>query len=232
MKKISIYSTNNPFKKSINQIDLLAASLTPVHVVTNLPQLASRWMLAALLFSIGIIHLAGPIRDTAMSQLTAYPLFALELIMGATAIALLTFSAFFSCVPGRRIRLFATAGLSLTALLVLYYSIGVSSPVIEPSLYGHRDHCVLEIYAYSTVPLILAAYMGKQLFTLEPMRSALLFGLTAGLTPALYMQIACMYSAKHALLFHLLPGATMAPIAAAVMYIYLKYRRDNYQREI
>jgi hypothetical protein len=39
---------------------------------------------------------------------------------------------------------------------------------------------------------------------------ALRCGLAAGLIPALYMQIACMYDPGHILLFHILPGLSVA----------------------
>ena len=40
--------------------------------------------------------------------------------------------------------------------------------------------------------------------------------LAAGMIPALYMQIACMYAPAHILQFHILPGLSMVLAGAAI----------------
>jgi len=51
---------------------------------------------------------------------------------------------------------------------------------------------------------------------LRPVRTAMSVGLVAGMLPALYMQLACMYEPLHILAFHILPGLLMVGVAAAI----------------
>ena len=44
-------------------------------------------------------------------------------------------------------------------------------------------------------------------------------GLAAGMLPALYMQIACMYLPAHILQFHILPGLMVVFVGAAVALV-------------
>jgi hypothetical protein len=41
-------------------------------------------------------------------------------------------------------------------------------------------------------------------------------GLAAGMLPALYMQLACMYEPSHILGYHILPGLLMVGAAAGI----------------
>ena len=44
----------------------------------------------------------------------------------------------------------------------------------------------------------------------------MLLALAAGMIPALFMQVACMYDPSHILLLHILPGLSMVLGAAAL----------------
>ena len=45
-------------------------------------------------------------------------------------------------------------------------------------------------------------------------------GLAAGMLPALYMQLACMYEPLHILTLHILPGLAMVLMAAVIAVLW------------
>jgi hypothetical protein len=83
---------------------------------------------------------------------------------------------------------------------------GLVSPVLEPSMLGKRDHCFIETLVFALPPTVLALFLVYRLFPLRPVYGAALVCLAAGMMPALYMQIACMYAPVHILQMHIFPG--------------------------
>ena len=57
----------------------------------------------------------------------------------------------------------------------------------------------------------------RHLRTLLPYYKPYWRGLVAGMLPALYMQIACMYTPLHILKFHIAPGLMVALVAPLLM---------------
>ena len=198
-------------------LDELVDDLAPVapQAVTA-PWLA--WLGGSVLFVLVAIHLAGPIRPDAMAQLLGAPRFALEMALGAAAALALSVAGFRAAVPG----LLGSAGwrlaLGLGGLWVLSLVVGLLYPALEPSMLGKRDHCVVETLLYGIPPMLLLLYWQRRMFALSPLRSAAMAGLAAGILPALYMQIACMYEPGHALKFHVAPAVVLAGLAAAMQY--------------
>ena len=60
----------------------------------------------------------------------------------------------------------------------------------------------------------------RRFYPLKPMRTAMSIGLAAGMLPALYMQIACMYEPSHILSYHILPGMIMVVVSMAIAAIW------------
>ena len=100
------------------------------------------------------------------------------------------------------------------ALWLAQYMLGLVSPALEPSSLGKRDHCYLETMAYSLPPILVALFLVRRLYPLRFVRTAMTLGLVAGMLPALYMQLACMYDPAHILPFHLGPIAAVAAVGA------------------
>ena len=128
--------------------------------------------------------------------------------------------AFRGAVPAALTRRFAMVGAVLMLLWLAQYVFGLVNPALEPSELGKRGHCSMEVMLYST-PLILAAmYFIRRLYPLAFARTALSAGLAAGMIPALYMQLACMYESVHILSMHIFPGLVMGLAAAAMALVW------------
>lgn len=65
----------------------------------------------------------------------------------------------------------------------------------------------------------------RRCYPLQPLRAGMAVSLAAGMLPALYMQIACMYAPDHILLFHILPGMAVVPFGAVAAWIVFRGRR-------
>ena len=213
--------------KTEELIASLSRDLEPVLPAPNVNVLAAMWLLLGAGFMIALIHLAGPIRPGAFEQLGTEQRFRLETILGVVSIAWLTLAAFRSAVPGALSRKFAVAGLVLMALWLTQYVVGLVNPALEPSMLGKREHCYLETMLYSLVPIMAAVYLVRKLYPLRFVRTGMALGLAAGMVPALYMQLACVYEPTHILSLHILPGLAMVLVGAAVAAL---WRRRNRAR--
>ncbi len=89
---------------------------------------------------------------------------------------------------------------------------------------GKRPHCFVETLFYALPPLVLGCYLTRRLFPLRPLRTAMAVGLAAGMLPALYMQLACMYIPDHILKFHIAPGLGVAAVAVPLAWWMLARR--------
>ena len=197
-------------------IENLSRDLAPVAPVSNVNRLGLAWLVLSAIFVVVITQLVDPVRPGAFAQLAAVPRFLLETLLGVTAIAWTGLLAFRSAVPGELTRKFAVAGLVLMALWLAQYVVGLVSPALEPSDLGKRAFCYLETMIYAVPPILAAVFLARRLYPLHYTRTAMSLALAAGMIPALYMQIACMYVPSHILKFHILPGLSMALAGAAV----------------
>ena len=64
--------------------------------------------------------------------------------------------------------------------------------------------------------IVAGLFLIRRLYPLSPIRTAMSVGLVAGMLPALYMQLACMYEPAHILTFHILPGLLMVGAGAGI----------------
>ena len=194
----------------------LSRDLPPVRRSPNIDRLASAWFVLGAVFVILATQLAGPVRPGAVSQLLAEPRFLLETLLGVVAIFWTSLLAFRGAVPAALTRRFALIGFVLMLMWLAQYVFGLIDPALEPSELGKRGFCSLEVIVYSVPLLVAALFFVRRLYPLSFVRTAMSVGLAAGMVPALYMQLACMYEPIHILSFHLFPGLMMTLAAAAI----------------
>lgn len=202
----------------------LSKNLTPVKRVPNANLFAITWFIVSAFYVVGVIHFFGPIRPSALSQLISSPRFLVETLLGVAAIFWVSLLAFRDAVPGALSHRFMIGGYILMLLWFAQYVLGLVSPALEPSTLGKRDLCVWETMIYSLPPIYLAWFLVRRFYPLHPMRTAMSLSLAAGMMPALYMQLACMYDPAHILNFHLAPGLLMVLIGAALAW---RWRPSN-----
>ena len=193
----------------------LSRDLAPVSPPPNINALAALWVLASAAFVVVMTHLFGPIRPGAFAQLASEPRFLFETLLGAAAIVWTGIAAFRAAIPAALTRSFAMVGFVLMALWLVQYVFGLVNPALEPSVLGKRDHCYLETMVYSLPPIFVALLWVRRLYPMRYIRTAMTLGLAAGMLPALYMQLACMYEPSHILRLHVLPGLAMVLVGAA-----------------
>jgi len=218
----------------MNKHDELIASLSrdlaPVSPAPNVNTLAMVWFLLATSYVVVMTHLFGPIRPGAFSQLATEPRFLLESLLGVAAIIWTSLLAFRAAVPAVLTRQFAAVGLVLMALWLAQYVVGLVNPALEPSMLGKRDHCYLETMVYAFPPILVALFFIRRLYPLRFIHTAMSISLAAGMLPALYMQLACMYEPLHILTFHILPGLAMVLIGAAIAALWHLRRNGPNER--
>lgn len=203
----------------------LATDLEPVRPVKGITARSLFWLLATATFALLAIHWYGPIRPGAMQQLQNHPRFLLEIVFGGATIIMLSLAGFRAAIPGAYSSRLATIAQAMLVLWLVGYAVGVLSPALEPSMLGKRDHCVFETFLYGLPPALLGMILCARLYPLDPVATATRIGLAAGLVPALYMQIACMYDPVHALTLHMLPGILVGVCCAGISW--LRVRRKS-----
>jgi len=201
-------------------ISELGRDLVPVSNPTKINRLATAWCLLSAFYVVLVTDLIDPIRPGALTQLVTEPRFLLETLLGVVAILWISLIAFRSSVPAALNKQFAATGNMLLALWLAQYVIGLFSPALIPSTLGERPHCWLETMLYAVPVIVAGLYFVRRLYPLRPMSTAMSIGLAAGMLPALYMQIACMYNPVHILAFHILPGLLMVAVAAVIAAIW------------
>ena len=197
-------------------ISELSSGLAPVAPPRNIDLIALVWFLLSTLFVVVVTLLIDPIRPGALMQLASKPRFLLETMLGVAAILWISLAAFRSAIPGALTGRFATIGLFLIALWLIQYLIGLISPALEPSTLGARHHCWLEAMIYSLPVIVAGLFIVHRNYPLRPVRAGMFVGLVAGLLPALFMQLACMYVPLHIIMFHIMPGLLMAAVSVGI----------------
>jgi uncharacterized membrane protein YdbT with pleckstrin-like domain len=77
---------------------------------------------------------------------------------------------------------------------------------------------------YALPPILVGIYLIRRLYALQYVRTAMSLSLAAGMLPALYMQLACMYEPAHILFLHILPGLLMVLAGAAIASLWRQHR--------
>jgi hypothetical protein len=195
-------------------IDKLVADLSPIEAPRRLPALAAFWFLGSWLWVVVATLLMGPMRPGSLQQLVHEPHFGLETLTGLVAGSMVAWIAFAETVPGRPRRPIVQAAMGLTTVWLASHIIGFAYPALEPSMLGKRPYCVFETLIYAIPPLLAGLWLARRRYVLRSSRTGALIGLAAGMMPALFMQLACMYEPSHIMTFHIVPGLAIAIPAA------------------
>ena len=218
----------------MNKYDELVANLSrdvaPVSPAPRVNTLAMTWFLLSAIYVVVVTHMFGPSRPGAFSQLATEPRFLMESLLGVAAIMWTSLLAFRAAIPAALTRQFAVGGLVLMALWLAQYVIGLVSPALEPSMLGKRNHCYFETMIYAMPPILIGLFLIRRLYPLRFVRTAMSLSLAAGMLPALYMQLACMYEPVHILTFHILPGLLMVLAGAAIAALWRPFHRGSKQQ--
>lgn len=206
-------------------IEDLSADLAPVAAAPRINGWAMAWFFASAVYVVFVTHLLGPLRPGALSQLATEPRFLLECLLGVAAIFGASLLAFRDSVPAALSRGFTVGALFLVAFWLSQYVLGLVSPALAPSSLGERHFCYLETIFLALPPVLAGLFLVGRLYPLRPVRTAMALGLAAGMLPALYMQLACMYESVHILAFHILPGLSIVLVGG--IFAVLWQRRAN-----
>ncbi|MFT4517997.1 MAG: hypothetical protein ACI9JM_000374 [Halioglobus sp.] len=77
------------------------------------------------------------------------------------------------------------------------------------------------LFAVSAIVLmVVGSLLTRRLYPLQAVPTGLACGLAAGMLPALYMQIACMYVPEHIMKFHILPGLLMMVLGGGIAWFF------------
>lgn len=196
--------------KTEDLINELSSGLTAAPSLNSLRWVVSLWLVGSLVYVWTLTWLLGPFRPGVSEQLASHPRFVLEMVFGVGAFVCLAIAAFRDAVPGFDSRLPRTLGWMLAVGWLSNFLAGYFAPMLEPSMLGKREHCALEAYLYSLPPTLVAIWLQRHRFPLEPVRAATLAALAAGMMPAVIMQLACMYEPTHILQGHVLPAGLLA----------------------
>lgn len=137
------------------------------------------------------------------SQLLTHPRFLVEIISASALTLLILYGILSDIVPGKSLSP-VIKGVGVFLLLTLVYSLYLSfyNPTPEVSIVGARAFCLEEVVMYGLLGLFSCFYFVRKSDYPFTRRSYLLIGMGTTLIPAVLMQLACMYSPKHALLIH------------------------------
>jgi hypothetical protein len=204
----------------MNERDALIAKLSTglesVKPATSIDRIAIYWLVLSALYVVAVTHFMAPVRPNAWFQLATEKRFLLECLGGVLAISVCALGAFRAAVPGALTRRFLLLGVILMSLWLSSYLIGLLSPALELDMLGKRAHCIWETLVYALPPMALAFVLTRRFYPLRAVSQAFSFSLVAGMIPALYMQIACMYAPAHILLFHIMPGVLVGGVGVVV----------------
>ena len=214
--------------KHRNRIDLikeLSTNVPPVRPKNGVLLPALLWFFISWIYVIVLGLYLGPLRNGALESLMTSPQFAFESSIGFFSGALFCLIAFQESVPGLRHKWLIYLSYLSAILWISCYVVDLSFPALEPSRVGKRAHCVLEAYLYSIPPLIIGYLLIYRRFPLDSIRAGLFLGISAGMLPALFMQLACMYDPRHILTHHLGPALVVIIGGAILGMIFKKLKR-------
>ena len=161
------------------------------------------WFIALLIFNILAFLAYQNFRPGLTEQLIEHPRFLTEILVAFALIIFILYVILSDIVPGKEISPFLKSigvFLVLTLVYSLYLSFQTQTP--ETSIVGARPFCLEEVIVYGLVGLFTCFYFVRKIDYPFTRRSYLLIGVATTLIPGVLMQLACMYSPKHALVIH------------------------------
>jgi len=181
------------------------------------------WFSISWLYVVALSLYLGPLRVGALNALITNPQFVFESFVGLVSGALFCTIAFQESIPGLHRKWLVQLSFLVALIWVACYTVGLSFPAVDPSIIGKRAHCVLEAYLYSMPPMLVGYLLIYKRFPVDTIRAGLFIGISAGMLPALFMQISCMYDPLHILTHHLGP-ALVVIISGAVLGMVFRKR--------
>jgi len=203
-------------------IDGLVSDLRPVRRPGRTAGEALLWLAAALLMSVVVTVLLGPMRPGFAAQLQQSVQLLLESVLGVAVFVLAGLAALRLGIPAP-VGLLRRVGPALVLLLLwlAFNGYGLVHPALPWSTLGERAHCYLDVLVAGVPGMLLGLWSARRWYHLHPAWSGLLIGLAAGVASALVMQFACMYVPAHNIAFHLLPGLMLGALGAVIGRRYL-----------
>jgi len=208
-------------------IQTLSSDLLPIQQGSKIFIPGLFWFVISWVYVVSLSLLLGPLRTGALNALITNPQFAFETLLGFISGALFCVLAFQESIPGLYRKWLVILALLVTLLWVSCYAVGLSFPAIDPSRMGKRAHCVLEAYLYSVPPMAIGYLMIYQRFPLHSIRAGLFIGASAGMLPALFMQLSCMYDPLHILTHHIGPISVVIVLGIILGMIFNKQKRHS-----
>ena len=209
----------------IDLIQMLSADLPPVSQRSNILIPGLLWFVISWIYVVVLSLFLGPLRIGALNALITNPQFAFESLPGFVAGVLFCIIAFQESIPGLQRKWLVHLSILTALLWIACYTLGLSFPAIEPSRIGKRAHCVLEAYLYSVPPMFIGYLLIYQRFPLNSIRAGLFIGISAGMLPALFMQISCMYDPWHILTHHLGPASVVILLGIMLGVFFKRQKR-------
>jgi len=209
-------------RSRIDLINNLSSNLLPVSQRSNIFVPGFLWFIISWIYVIVLSLYLGPLRVGALNALITNPQFAFESFVGLVSGALFCTIAFQESIPGLHRKWVVQLSLLVALIWIACYTVGLSFPAIDPSRIGKRAHCVLEAYLYSLPPMVAGYLLIYRRFPVNTIRAGLFIGISAGMLPALFMQISCMYDPLHILTHHLGPALVVIILGMVLGMVFKK----------
>jgi len=207
-------------------INSLTADVVSQHRNWSVSRQTLGWLLLGMLL-VWVLTLAlGPLRPGVLEQLTQYPRFLLETLLGVAVVVLFGIAAMKTAVPAGQSCRWLMAAALIGLLWLANYFIGLVYPTMELGMLGKRVHCIWESVFYALPVMAMGfCFVGKGYVLNWPLAGGSI-GLVSGLIPGQVMQMACMYEAEHSLVAHFAPAIPLMLLGWAAG-VFIQYRSTS-----
>jgi hypothetical protein len=205
-------------------IQNLADQMEPVNKVFVPKARFTLWLLISVVSICAVMLFIQGFRPNFLQQL-GWNRFTVETLFSFLPILSSGYVVYLLAIPGLRISPLQVVGAFVPFFIfvgILIY--GLIDPSLPPSMEGKRAFCVHEILVLSWIAVGFAIWQLRRGFPTRPMLSGLLVGLASSSIPLALMQVACMYDAKHVLLFHVIPAVVVILLATLIGSRFIKPR--------
>ena len=183
-------------------IDDLVSRHKPVKLF-RAGQKLTQWLILTISLNFFSMYIVQGFRPDFFKQLVSYPRFLFEIVSGSLLCIFLLYFSIRILIPG--VQLIKKHFIWLSICFSVFFATLLLSwwiPSPPESSLGMRAHCNFEVFVYGTVGFVITFFYFKN-FDLGVSRFQMAsISLGSGLVPALFMQMACMYSPSHALVAH------------------------------
>jgi hypothetical protein len=184
------------------------------------------WAAASWALVTALILATGPLRGGAIGEALSVPRFGAELLLG-TGVGLTAIRAGLELgVPGApKLRRLLGPALLIAAVWIALLIHALAHPTLEPNMAGKRGHCLIQALLFALPCLTLAlGQIKRRSLKISPVACGAV-GVASASIPALWMQIACMYSPQHTLTYHAAPIFVFGLLVALVAGLIQSFRK-------